>query len=804
MLNKFRNLACSQFVPRIAFAMTFGGVCALTSQTVSAQGLEEIIVTASKRAQTLQETPIAVMVTSGLAIEQAKVFDIADLQALVPTLKVSSSTRVSGQSFSIRGFGSPTSLGTEPSVGVFVDGVFRSRATGALADLPKLERIEVLSGPQSTLFGKNASAGVISIVTAPPTHERSGSIEASAGNYNHFGMKGRITGGVSDTLAMSLSGGFNERDGYTEHINPLFPDLPDVDDRSRWNLRGQALWEPNDTFSLRVIADFSDIDEICCAQTNVIQGPTQGAFVALGGTILDDSDPFHRTSLFHSSPTSEIEDSGLSVHANLAFEHFTLTSITALRSNEVRTGGHVGGTSINLATGTGTTEIDAFSQELRLTSSHDGPFSWILGGFFYDEEAINDNTFTYGEFLAPYVNFLVGGQLGLIEGAFGFPAGSFLAEGTNVDYSQGQDNTDYSVFGTVDYAVTDALTATVGLNYTRDKKEAFLEEVRNGDVFSAIGALAAGPLGALQIRPPIVGFPNVLEDGKSDDSDTTYQLRLAYELNDSVNFYFSHATGFKSSSWDLSNFSRPSLSLAPALDAAGINSSNPKYGSRLASPEFATVNEIGIKLRFEKFALNVAIFDQSLEDFQVRSFDGVDFFLANAGETSVDGFEFDARYSPTQNWTFTLAGTFLDPVYDDFRNAPPGPNSPLDENGNRLPADLTGQKPLNIHEESIVLGAVYNRSFENGMSMFVRADYQYDSSTQISRDNPEILRKINNLGMSAGLSVNENLSIQLWGRNLTDDENYLTLFGAAAQPGTVSAFINPPRTYGASVIYDFN
>lgn len=804
MLTQFCTQRARKLAHSTSLTLAMVGVSVVTSQSTIAQGLEEIIITASKREQTLQDTPIAVMVTSGQAIEQAKVFDIADLQALVPTLKVSSSTRVSGQSFSIRGFGSPTSLGTEPSVGVFVDGVFRSRATGALADLPKLERVEVLSGPQSTLFGKNASAGVISIVTAKPSHQLGGRLEASAGNYGHFGMKGRITGGLSESLAISVSGGFNERDGYTEHINPLAPDLPDVDDKSRWNIRGQALWEPTDAFSLRVIADLSDIDEICCAQTNVIQGPTQGAFVALGGTILDDSDPFHRTSLFHSSPTSEIRDSGFSVHANLALEHVTLTSITAVRSNEVKTGGHVGGTSINLATGTGTTEIDAFSQEFRLTSTHDGPFSWILGGFFYDEEARSDNAFTYGEFLGPYVDVLVGGQLALIEGAFGFPAGSFLAEGTRVDYSQGQDNTDYSVFGTVDYAITEALTATVGLNYTRDKKEAFLEEVRNEDVFSAIGALASSPLGALQIRPPIVGFPNVLEDGISDDSDTTYQLRLAYELNDSVNLYFSHATGFKSSSWDLSNFSRPSAALAPALDAAGLNSSNPKYGSRLATPEFATVNEIGVKLRFNKFALNVAIFDQSLEDFQVRSFDGVDFFLANAGETSVDGFEFDARYSPTENWTFTFAGTFLDPVYDDFRNAPPGPNSPLDENGNRLPADLTGEKPLNIHEKSIVLGAVYSRSFQNGMSMYVRADYQYDSAVQISRDNPEILRQINNLGMSAGLAINENLSVQLWGRNLTDDENYLQLFGAAAQPGTISAFINPPRTYGASVIYDFN
>lgn len=797
MPSKVHSRRFPQLVRSAASVMAIAGVAAFPAQIVFAQGLEEIIVTASKREQTLQDTPISVMVATGLAIEQAKVQDIADLQALVPTLRVASSSRTSGQGFIIRGFGSPTSLGFEPSVGVFVDGVFRSRATGALADLPKLERVEVLSGPQSTLFGKNASAGAISIITAAPSQELGGRVEASFGNYNHYGVKGRINGGVSDTLAVSLAGSYNSRDGVFEQINPLFPGQPDVEDRNRWNLNAQALWEPTDTFSLRVIADHSDIDEICCVQNNYVQGPEQQAIVALGGTISDVSDQFHRTANTHRVPTSEIEDSGVSIHANVDFDGFLLTAITAYRSNEVTTGGNVGNTSINLATGGGLSEIDAFSQEFRLTSSSDGPLNWILGASYYDEKARSEDEFIYGEFLAPYINFLVGGAVPAFEVVLGVPPGTILAAGTRVAHRQGQDNTDYSVFGSVDYSFTDSLTATVGLNYTRDKKEVFFETLENTDIFSAVPGLPAAVAG-LQIRPPVVGFPNQFEDGKSDDSDTTYQLRLAYELNDSVNFYVSHATGFKSSSWVLGSNSRPPAELADQLTAAGINSSNPSYGSRRATPEFSEVNEIGMKMRLDNVALNIAVFEQTLEDFQVSTFDGVNFILSNAGETSVDGVEFDLRYSPLESWVFTLAGTFLNPEFTDFRNAPP-----VGRLGQSGPQDLTGQTPTNIHDKSIALGIVYNHEFENGMSMYARADYQYESSTRVKREF-DYRRQINNLGASVGLSVTDNLSVQLWGRNLTDDKYFGSVFGPAIQNNTISGFLNQPRTYGASVIYDFN
>ncbi|HCH93805.1 MAG TPA: TonB-dependent receptor, partial [Erythrobacter sp.] len=190
-----------------------------------------IIVTATKREQTLQETPVAVSVTSSEAIEQAQIRDVADLATLVPSLRVSQNQSSFATSYSVRGFGTDgNNIGLEPSVAMFVDGVYRSRAVSQISDLPDIQRVEVLRGPQSTLFGKNASAGVISIVTKEPQFDFGGMVEASYGNYDAMVVKGFVTGPISDSFAFSVGGGINKRDGFlTNGANG-----DDINDRDRW------------------------------------------------------------------------------------------------------------------------------------------------------------------------------------------------------------------------------------------------------------------------------------------------------------------------------------------------------------------------------------------------------------------------------------------------------------------------------------------------------------------------------------------------------------------------------------------
>ena len=289
MATKFSGLA--------GFSRTalFAGVAALALPAVAhaqsetdAQATEEdladelaasntIVVTATKREQTLQETPVSVSVTSGDTLEQAQIRDVLDLQTVAPSLRVSQLQNSSSSTFIIRGFGNgDNNFGIEPSVGVFIDGVFRSRSASSLNDLANVQRIEVLNGPQSTLFGKNASAGVISVVTREPQYEFGGSVEATYGNYNAVTVKGDITGPIGEGMAFSLDGSYNRRDGYGEIVNLG----KDISDRNRWSARGQLLIEPTADLKIRAIADYSKIDEVCCVVSTLVAGPSSAWAVA--------------------------------------------------------------------------------------------------------------------------------------------------------------------------------------------------------------------------------------------------------------------------------------------------------------------------------------------------------------------------------------------------------------------------------------------------------------------------------------------------------------------------------------------
>ncbi|RYD61248.1 MAG: TonB-dependent receptor, partial [Sphingomonadales bacterium] len=232
-MKKFELLAATAFTLLLATpAMAQDAAPAATQEVDNGvQSSDEIVVTATKRETTLLDTPIAVSVTTGDAIERAQIRDLIDLQTLVPSLRVSQLQSSANTNFIIRGFGNgANNAGIEPSVGVFIDGVYRSRSAAQIADLPNLERVEVLRGPQSTLFGKNASAGIISIVTARPKFEFGGNVEASYGNYNAIVVKGNVTGPLSDTVAFSLGANYNKRDGYMRDVALN----RDVNDRNRY------------------------------------------------------------------------------------------------------------------------------------------------------------------------------------------------------------------------------------------------------------------------------------------------------------------------------------------------------------------------------------------------------------------------------------------------------------------------------------------------------------------------------------------------------------------------------------------
>ena len=311
--------------------------------------------------------------------------------------------------------------------------------------------------------------------------------------------------------------------------------------------------------------------------------------------------------------------------------------------------------------------------------------------------------------------------------------------------------------------------------------------------------------------PPFVTYPNSVEDGRSDDSDTTYTLRLAYDLTSNVTVYGGVSTGFKATSWNLSQDTGPvdadlaallaaGDSALPALTAFGLPPGFANYpgalgpATRLAGPEESEVWEIGLKGAWDSVTLNVAVFDQEIDGFQSNVFSGTGFLLANAGKQSNDGVEVDVTWAPTDGLRIGFAATWLDPVYDDFKSA-------LGING---PEDFSGRMPAGIPEFSANTNITY--SFGVGSTDgYVRLENVYESEVQVADNvSPTIAsRQISLVNASAGLTFNNGIQLNLWGRNLTGDEYLQSAFPSVAQAGSFSGYPSQPRTYGLTITYNF-
>ena len=809
------------------------------AQDTTPQASEEddtnvIIVTATKREQTLQEIPISVSVTSGETIERSQVRDLIDLQTLVPSLKVGQLQSSANTNFIIRGFGNgANNAGIEPSVGVFIDGVYRSRSAAQIGDLANIQRVEVLRGPQSTLFGKNASAGIISIVTKEPQFEFGGGVEVSYGNYDAMVVRGNVTGPIGDTLAVAVEGNFNKRDGYINVVNLGTKS----NDRDRWGVRGQILWEPSDTVKLRLIADYDKIDEVCCGVANVFNGPTGAAIGALGGNI-DRNNPFSYNTFQNFESINDIKNYGFSGQVDWDLtDQLSLTSISAYRAVRSFTNQDSDFTSADLiGSNFADTTIDTYTQELRIASSFDGPLNFLLGGFYFKEDIDISSGLTFGRDFRNYANLLSGGAYGgneaLIRLLNGLPAATpttqFGAQGQgrteNFDYK----DTAYSIFGQVDFEVIDGLTLTGGFNYTKDKKTVASNNTST-DVFSGIdlvrtgvnagvpAVVAANPtfnpflgLRPLQFLPPFLNYPNAVESGKTSDSDWSYTLRASYKFDERISGYVTYATGFKATSFNLSTDSRPfptdfipgssAQSPAPApspIRSAGLAVNNLTTGTRFAGPEDAVVYEIGLKGQFDGFGFNLALFKQVLKGFQSNVFSGTGFVLGNAEKQSTKGMEIDATISPASGLNFTASYTYLDPKFDTFTGG-----SAFNAGNNIVPTNLTGFTPSGISKHSVSVGGTYNIEVGNGNALILHTDYQLNSAYQIAQGLPN-KAAIESLNASIAFAFDNGLELSIWGRNLTEPKYNPVIFASVAQSGSLSGYPSPPRFYGASAKFKF-
>jgi iron complex outermembrane recepter protein len=799
---------------------------------------DEIIVTASKREQTLQDVPISVSVTSAERIERAQIRDLIDLQSVVPSLKVPQFQSATQTNFVIRGFGNgANNAGIESSVGVFIDGVYRSRSASAIADLPEIERVEVLRGPQSTLFGKNVSAGAISVITKKPQFKFGLKAEATAGNYGQIAGKLSATGPISETIAVRASGSFDTAEGYTKNINIGGK----VNNRNRYAFRGDVLFEPSDSLSFRLLADYNRINEICCSAVPIQNGPVT-AFIGrsttlggLGAAIGDPARIYEYEVVYNQNPRNKLTGKGVSLQGDYELSGAKITSITAFRKQSSFNNLDVDFTGADIIDQLNGLDIKSLSQELRIASDGDGPFSWLVGGFYAKEKINTSEDIRWRSQARPFINFLSGNAITLLESLQAaisppgtiIPGSTYIRPGQGVNAQYELKNDSYSLFGQADYELTDSLTISGGVGYLSDKKKAQSISLSNdafarlnlnnlsfgpipiaalpGAGLQGVALSLAGPtatlaspipvnffgalgLGGVQFLSQPIDYPNATENGVLKDNKLVYMGRVAYDFSDNLNAYVSYSKGWKAGAFNLSRDSRPP-------DPNGIG--------RTAAPEDVTVYELGIKGSFDGGFVNLAVFKQSIKGFQSNAFTGTGFNLVNAGKQSVKGFELDASYRPFGGLTLGLGVTYLDPLYDSFARAACVLVSidPRCTPGVQF-RDLSGTRPSGISKWSVNLSGNYDVEIGGGWKGFIRGDYSYASNTDVSPSSAPLAIStvdFNNVNASIGIGNVDKFEMQFWVRNLTKDKSLQTVFSSVAQSGSFAGYPVAPRTYGVTL-----
>ncbi|MGY6628600.1 MAG: TonB-dependent receptor [Oceanicaulis sp.] len=868
--------------------------------TTAAQAQVDVItVTAQKREQTLLEAPVAITAVTGDTIAQAQIRDAADLQTLVPSLSVGEFAASTNQSFNIRSLGSSSfNPGVEPSVGVFVDGVYVPRQGAAINDFLSLERVEVIRGPQSTLFGRNTPAGVVSFHTRQPEFEFGAEGEITVGNYNARVVSGTITGPlVEDQLAFRLDGTINRRDGFITN-----QDGREFNNRDRWSTRGQLLWDGGGNTTVRVIGNYSSIDENCCAAPFSFVSPAEAFSLGQLGAVLPSGDPFDGTTAIDGPLNTEVTQWGLSAEINHDFGGFTLTSITAFQRYDEDQVIDADFTTLDAAGARQQfQEYDAFTQEFRIASTAGERFDWMAGVFYYNNKLTFQNETPYGTELANFANFAssLDPSVAGLANALGLPAGSGIPAimntiigGNNatgvgslmptpsgqpiptlpaagyLGLGQGLVNETYnynteawSAFGQMDWRVTDRFTITAGLRYSRETKD-YTPNVTINDPFSALNAVALGqdlrlpspgtcaafptgdtcaffvpailaaqgapfnpavPLTPAQAANPSINFLlplivgsglqfNVVnapfQPGSRTDENISGSIIFGYDWSDTLNSYLSVGTGYKPGGFSLNSNAA----------ATGI----------FQFEEETTINiEIGVKgSAFDnRMIYAIALFDQTNKDFQTETFVGGGFYLDNAGQISLRGLEVEATFAPTDNLVIAGGFTWLfQNRYDSYEFGPCPRNSSLtlpELAGNPLFADCLADR-INPNgfsgrfndlsgadrrspELSGFLTAMYTQPLGNGMELRLRGEASYVSSQNLGGALPPMpsfeQEAITLVNGSVGIGAEDGAwSLQLWARNLTDEQYYRgTFFSVGTVGPSTNSYPSHPRTYGLTL-----
>ncbi|WP_431078278.1 TonB-dependent receptor [Pseudomonas siliginis] len=741
------------------------------ADTAAANGsqLETVTVTTRRREESSQDVPTPMSVVSGQNLETQRVYRIQDLQQLVPSVNVAY-MHARQSSVSIRGLGNnPASDGLEGSVGLYIDNVYLGRPGMAVFDLMDIEQLEVLRGPQGTLFGKNTTAGVINISTRAPSFTPERSIETSVGEDGYFQTKGTISGPLNDELAGRFSAYRTRSDGDIKNEY----DGHDLNGGSREGFRAQLLFKPNENFNLRWIGDYNEEDSSAGTRVLYNTGPTingvnlyESRASAAGATLVNGR---HRKVNLDNDQHVTVHQGGTSVEANWTLpSDFTLTSVSSYRFWNF-TPRNDDGLNVPASYNAGVSVEDKqYSQEFRLASPKGEFFDYVVGAYYFGSD-LDNKSFSY-----------YGPQADIWNGT---PAGS-LANVTSI--GNGHIKTDsFALFAQGTWHLSERLDFTAGVRGTYEEKNASVG--RNAPV----GGVAVAGAAANARR----GRAGVYDSGDLNQysSSPSGLLNLSYRITDDVLGYATLSHGEKSGGVNLAVGSAPT---------AGAD-------SLLIGTERANNAELGFKstLWDRRLQLNANVFWTQVNAYQTNAYDAANRvqYLTNAGSVRSRGIEFESTLVPLRGLTLNFNGSYNDVSYLSYKDAPCPPEV-SQAPGAPASCDLSGHQVVGASKWIGNANGEYKWNLDNGFEPYVTGSYAFRSKAVGTVEDSDYgqIPSYAVVNLSTGLRGDFNQGqwdVSLWLKNAFDKTYYTTLWTGGN--GGYEGLLGTPRTLGVTGRYDF-
>ncbi|NBB22078.1 TonB-dependent receptor [Runella sp. CRIBMP] len=751
----------------------------------SANQLSDVVVTSRRRQEAVQDIPIPISVIRGVTVEDQGAFNVNRLKELVPTVQFYASN-ARNTTLNIRGLGSTYGLtndGIDPGVGYYVDGVYYARPAATALDFIDIDQVEVLRGPQGTLFGKNTTAGAFNVTSRAPSFDPTASFELSYGNYGYIQAKASISGPLSKKLAARVSFVGTQRDGllYNSRTQTNINDINNI------GVRGQFLYKPTDKINITFIADVTDQNPVGYGWPVAKVVTTKRAAYRQFNAIIADlnyqlpyQSAFERTLDLDTPSRAGNELGGLSLNADFKIGKGTLTSTTAWRYwkwDPLNDRDYTGLNSFSISAGT--SAHDQFSQELRYSGQINDKINGVIGAFGLWQDLRTDPVHTEEAGSAQW-RFAQSSTSALWK-----TPGLFDNFGIKTTY--GIKSSSVALFAQADWAITDKLHILPGVRYNNDTKKVNYSRVTYGGLTTTDPALLALKNGV---------YSNQTFDIDASEGNFSGQLTLQYKFNKNVNAFGTYSLSYK----------------PIGVNVGGLPTASGRVLTELATvkPEAVSHVEFGIKTKpTSNSVLNVVFHNTDIKDYQTQvqtPEPGVNRgYLANAEQVRVIGLEIDGNIRVNNHVTFTGAFAYTDGKYVKFTNAP----VPIEEvGGDRAFKDISGGVLPGISKYAGSFGTELTGrgnllglkgNFFGGLDVYYRSTFSSSPSPSQFLD----IEGYALVNSRVGFRASNGISFFVWGRNLGNQDYYEQLLVAPGSAGQIGGILGDPRTYGVTLRYTF-